>query len=600
MQNTDRLCMGCMNDNGGEQVCPICGYDEQSLHPDSALPPRSWLGGDRYLVGKVLDTNGEGVTYLGWDNENDSIVWIREYFPAGLCERTPEGAVRKLEGSEFPFEEGMLAFLELNNAIARLRELPALLPVVDIFEAGGTAYCVEQAASGITLREFLLRNGGTLKWEQARPLFLPLLSALKALHNAGIVHRGISPDTLLVGRDGKIRLKDFLIPAARTARSDMTAQLYPGFAAIEQYGFDGQPGPWTDVYGFAATLFRVLVGNPPPEATERVTDDHMTIPAKVAQTLPPYVLTALANALQILPEDRTQSMDEMREDLVPAADARRGKEGDRKKKSGGNKRYGVIAALVTTGVIVVALAVLAMTVFRDDLFPKKNNGGLGLPSMSSVAGAGSDESSEKLYSIPNIVGQTFAQLTSNMEYKDVYEFEIISESYNDSQPRGAVYEQSPAEGTTVTKGAKIQVRISLGPSQVTIPKLVGMTREAAYIELLEMGFMPGAVQFYEKYDATKPANTVIEVDPGEGAQVNPEAAIHIFVNSFTATSSEPPTTTTSRPVVVQPPTTEPPTTTYKPDTTTSKPNTTTSNNTTTSKPDTTTSHTSTSSEPEDE
>ena len=91
MQNTDRLCMGCMNDNGGEQVCPICGYDEQSLHPDSALPPRSWLGGDRYLVGKVLDTNGEGVTYLGWDNENDSIVWIREYFPAGLCERTPEG-----------------------------------------------------------------------------------------------------------------------------------------------------------------------------------------------------------------------------------------------------------------------------------------------------------------------------------------------------------------------------------------------------------------------------------------------------------------------------------------------------------------------------
>lgn len=592
MQNTDRLCMGCMNDNGGEQICAICGYDEQSPQPEAALPARSWIGEGRYLVGKVIEQNGEGITYLGWDNDSDTIVWIREYFPAGLCERLADGTTRVLMGSEAAFEEGKTAFLTLNQTLARLRELPCLLPVVDIFEGAGTVYCVKQAVSGITLREFLLRNGGTLRWEQARPLFLPLLSALKALHNAGVVHRGISPDTLLVGRDGKIRLKDFLIPAARTARSDMTAQLYPGFAAIEQYGFDGQPGPWTDVYGFAATLFRVLVGNPPPEATERVTDDHMTIPAKVAQTLPHHVLTALANALQILPEDRTQSMDELREDLVPAADAGRGRDG--KKKKSGSKRYGVIAALATAGVIVVVLAVLAMTVFRDDLFPGSGtSGGLQPPSMSSVGGGTPDESSEKLYSVPNIVGQTFAQLTGNMEYQDIYEFEIISESYNDSQPRGAVYEQSPAEGTTVTKGAKIQVRISLGPATVALPKLVGMTREAAYIELLEMGFMPGAVQFYEKYDASKPANTVVEVDPGEGTQISPEAGVKVFVNSFVNVSSEPSTTTT-RPIVV----TEPPTTT-EPSTTT-RPATTTEPSTTTTKPSTTTTRPSSTSEPEEE
>lgn len=591
MQNTDRLCMGCMNDNGGEQLCPICGYDEQSPQPENALPARSWMGDGRYLVGKVIEQNGEGITYLGWDNDSDTIVWIREYFPAGLCERLTDGAVRVLLGSEAAFEEGKTAFLTLNQTLARLRELPCLLPVVDIFEGAGTVYCVKQAVSGITLREFLLRNGGTLKWEQARPLFLPLLSALKTLHNAGVVHRGISPDTLLVGRDGKIRLKDFLIPAARTARSDMSAQLYPGFAAIEQYGFDGQPGPWTDVYGFAATLFRVLVGNPPPEATERVTDDHMTIPAKVAQNLPHHVLTALANALQILPEDRTQSMDELRDDLVPAADAGRGRDG--KKKGSGSKRYGVIAALATAGVIVVVMAVLAMTVFRDDLFPSRNtSGGLQPPSMSSVGGGTPDESSEKLYSVPNITGQTFAQLTGNMEYQDIYEFEIISESYNDSQPRGAVYEQSPAEGTTVTKGTKIQVRISLGPAAVAMPKLVGMTREAAYIELLEMGFMPGAVQFYEKYDASKPANTVVEVDPAEGTQISPESGVKVFVNSFVDVSSEPPVTT-SRPIVV----TEPPATTNP---ATTRPSTTTEPATTTTRPSTTTTRPSSTSEPEEE
>ncbi|MCI8360421.1 MAG: PASTA domain-containing protein [Clostridiales bacterium] len=593
MQNTDRLCMGCMNDNGGERLCPICGYDGQKPQPENALPTRSWIGEGRYLMGKVMEQNGEGITYLGWDNTSDTIVWIREYFPAGLCERLNSGGVRPLLGSEEAFQEGKATFLKLNQALSRLRELPCLLPVTDLFEGSGTVYCVKQAASGITLREFLLRNGGTLKWEQARPLFLPLLSALKALHNAGVVHRGISPDTLLVGRDGKIRLKDFLIPAARTARSDMTAQLYPGFAAIEQYGFDGQPGPWTDVYGFAATLFRVLVGNPPPEATERVTDDHMTIPAAVAQTLPRHVLSALANALQILPEDRTQSMDELREDLVPSADAGR----DGKKKKPGGKRYGLIAALTTAGVIVVVLTVLAMTVFRDDLFPTHGtSSGLQPPSMGSAGNAMPDESSEKLYSVPNILGQTFAQLTGNIEYQDIYEFEIVSESYNDTQPRGAVYEQSPAEGTTVSKGTKIQVRISLGPSVVALPPLVGLTREAAYIQLLEMGFMPGAVQFYEKYDASKPANTVVEVDPGEGTQLNPESGVKLFVNSFVAPPSQPETTTTSRSIVV----TEPPTTTTEPATTTKPSTTTTKPSTTTTKPSTTTSHSSSSSEPEEE
>ena len=586
MQNTDRLCMGCMNDNGGESICPICGYDEQSPHPDAALPPRFWLNGSRYLVGKVLEQNGEGFTYLGWDNDSDTVVWIREYLPTGLCVRLPDGGVQPAAGSEPAFEEGKRAFEELARSLARMRELPALLPVTDIFAAGGTVYSINQAVSGITLREFLLRNGGALKWEQARPLFLPLLSALKTLHGAGIVHRGISPDTLLVGRDGKIRLKDFLIPAARTARSDMTAQLYPGFAAIEQYGFDGQPGPWTDVYGYAATLFRVLVGNPPPEATERVTDDHMTIPSRIAQALPSYVLSALANALQILPEDRTQSMDELREDLVPAADI--GRENGSKKGKSGNKRYGVIAGLVTAGVIVVALVVLALTVFKDELFPAGNtSGGMGLPSMSSGAVAPGDESREKVYTIPDVTGQTFAQLTGNVDYQDIFSFEIISESYNDSQPRGAVYEQSPAEGTTVGKGTTIQVRISLGPSSVALPEIVGMTREAAYIELLEMGFMPGAIQFYEKYDAGKPANTVIEVDPAPGTAVNPESGVRVFVNSFTATSSEPPASSSRPPVVTEPPaTTEPPRITSTPST--SKPQSS-SEPANTTRPDTTTS-----------
>lgn len=550
MQNTDRLCMGCMNDNGGEQVCSICGYDEASPRNPSFLPARSWLQ-DRYLVGKLLENNGEGATYLGWDNESNTVVRVREYFPAGLCERRPDSSVKIADGSEYSYNEGLLAFLDLARTLTRLKDSPGLMPVYDIFEAGGTAYYVSETVSGITLREFLLRNGGTLRWEQARSLFLPLIATLKALHNNQVIHRGISPDTLVVGRDGKMRLTGFCIAAARTARSDMTAQLFPGFAAIEQYGFDGQQGPWTDAYGFAATLYRTLVGNPPPEATERVTNDNMTIPARIASLLPSYVLTALANALQILPEDRTQSMDELREDLVQISSdtapiSVRKKEGEavaasgKKKKKSGAKRYGVLAGAITGGVILAIVLVLCLTVFRKYIFPSDSSGvtGMAPPPLSSGEVISADVG-EKQYAIPNVVGQTYAQLTTNPEYLDIFEFEIVSASYNDTQKRGAVYEQSPVADTTVNKGTKIQLRISLGPANIKMINVLGKTYNDAYIALLEQGFLKDNIQVYDKYDATKTPGTVIATEPSNGADISPEGLVKVFVNSYKETSSTP-------------------------------------------------------------
>ena len=80
---------------------------------------------------------------------------------------------------------------------------------------------------------------------------MPVLSTLGMLHTAGIVHRGISPVTLHIGRDGKMRIGGFSISQARTSRSELTAQLFPGYAAVEQYGFEGEQGAWTDIYSFA-------------------------------------------------------------------------------------------------------------------------------------------------------------------------------------------------------------------------------------------------------------------------------------------------------------------------------------------------------------
>ena len=90
MVNTDRLCMGCMNDNGGEKVCPICGFDSAEDNAAEFLSVGTWLNANRYLVGRVIEESGDGVTYIGWDNDLNAVVNIKEYFPAGIAVRSAD------------------------------------------------------------------------------------------------------------------------------------------------------------------------------------------------------------------------------------------------------------------------------------------------------------------------------------------------------------------------------------------------------------------------------------------------------------------------------------------------------------------------------
>ena len=132
-----------------------------------------------------------------------------------------------------------------------MRSLTAIIPVLDIFEANETGYAVSEFVETITLREFLLKSRtGYLTFEQTKALLMPVVSTVSKLHEMGIVHCGISPNSLCLGRDGKIRLTDFMIPDARVMNSGFSAEPVSGYAAIEQYSRSGSIGPWTDVYAF--------------------------------------------------------------------------------------------------------------------------------------------------------------------------------------------------------------------------------------------------------------------------------------------------------------------------------------------------------------
>ncbi len=546
MADVSKLCMGCMRQKPAEGPCPACGYNNEPETNPAFLPNGATVGNGRYLLGKALDNNGEGITYIALDQETNLTVTVREYYPLGLGERQADGSVKILPGNEFSYNEGCLLFLELSKKLQHLKDLPILYPVLDVFEEQGTAYRVSVDVPGIKLREFLMRNGGTLRWEQAKPLFTPLMASLKALHDAEIIHRGISPDTLMVGRDGRIRLSGFCIAPARTVPSFLTAQLFPGFAAIEQYGSMGTQGEWTDIYGFGATLYRTLVGNPPPEATDRLNKDGLMIPSKIAQSIPTNVLKMMSGALQILPEDRSQSMDEIREDLSqvdgkPAvaggkATAGKGGKGKKGKKKNSNKKYALFAALATAGLLVVLVLVLYFTVLRA---PAEQTGSSSEPSqmpslpISSVESeVTSQEQVVKHYSLPDFKGKTYAELIADVEYKTFYEFELEGKAYVGNYKAGQVYQQSPAAGEPVPKGTKVKVYVSLGPAEVTVPNVLGLSINEAKLKLYEAGFIPGSIEILEKYDASAAPDVVIESDAKVGTKTEVEAGITLYVNSY--------------------------------------------------------------------
>lgn len=558
MLTFDKLCMGCMNDNGGEDTCPICGHVAGTPNPPSAMPVKTRIRG-RYIIGKATEINGEGITYIGWDNDENNIVYIREFFPVPLSVRNDDLSVGMTEGNEYLYNAALLDFIELGNALQSV-SIAAVPDVCEVIECNSTAYIITKSVAGITLREFLLRNGGTLSWEQARPLFMPLLSALASLHSAGIIHGGISPETIMVGRDGKLRITGFSIAQLRKSDSPINSQIFPGYAAIEQYQTSElSVTEATDVYGFAATLFRVLMGSTLPEANERVTDDKMSIPAKIAESLPQAVLVALANALQILIENRTKTMEEFKLDITPAvdtttsfiaADAQTTKDtvsdkkgainkSNSKKKDNSARKYAILAASITAGFFLIIALIFWIIIGKP--FDKKPEPPVPVSSSSIPSEVESSSvpssSGEKLLSVPDFtaLNLTFEEICN--EYPD-FKYLVVGKKYS-SKSAGIVVAQDIKAGTEVKRDTTIYLTISLGPETLTVPNLTGKTQQEAIIELYKKGFLYHNITFYEIEDSSVAYGCVVKTDPATGTTINPEATLKVYYSNVQSSPDTP-------------------------------------------------------------
>lgn len=528
MGSNEKLCLGCMKQKEGDGVCPHCGFDPSLPQNPLFLPLKSTLQ-NRYVVGRCIDHNGEGIGYIGYDAVSRCSVYIREFLPDNLASRQPGGAnVLILTGCDACFSTYKREFLFTMRAAARMRELPAVLPVFDIFEENNTAYTISEWVECITLEQMVQRSGGALQWEKARPLFMPVLSSLSTMNQSGVQHLGLSPQNLVVTQNGKMLMRGFAIHAVRQMDTDLKPQLYPGCSALEQYVKEHRTGECTDVYGFTACLFYALTGTLPKDALRRKSDARLLIPTSILNSIPKHVVAALANGLQVPPEKRTPTFERLRAELsaaptvtmiareaaappkpVPGKAQKKPENG----KTGGmsNMAWGVVSCVIALAVLsVVALIVLSLNKGEE------GEAGSGITSsvssdvsslQSSQQSSSSSEAPANQIDAPNLVGKSYEDMKKQGEASGDYQVRKSTEEFDDTFAEGDIISQTPENGAKMAKGSIIAVVVSKGPSVRELPAIKNLSLSDASVAVTEAGFIPRKSE--EAFSDEVPAGSVI-------------------------------------------------------------------------------------------
>ena len=317
---TTQVCLGCMAPRQEGDSCPVCGWvhdtpAESHMH----LAPGTLLQG-KYLIGKALGQGGFGITYLAWDVNLKLKLAMKEYMPQDLASRAVGASEVTVYTStlEDQYQYGLEKFLLEAQTLAQFEGHPNIVSVRDFFQANGTAYIAMSYIEGMTLKEYVKGQGNVLPVDRTLQIMLPVLDALKEVHQVGILHRDISPDNVFITTKGQVILIDF--GAARQAIGEkgrsLSVVLKPGYTPEEQYRSQGKQGPWTDLYAVGAMIYRIVCGQMPPESLDRLEEDTLMSPTQLGVDITPQQEAAILKAMAVRAVNRYQTVEDFQQELL--------------------------------------------------------------------------------------------------------------------------------------------------------------------------------------------------------------------------------------------------------------------------------------------
>ena len=549
-----RLCPYCLQPlPGAAQSCPHCGKSFAGRNPGGTLPVGTVLAG-RYTVGEMLSIDGEGILYRGAENLGRFRVTIKEYLPITLtAERTAESTLRPKTGSEVLFKTTRMDFADLYRSIQRITPANGLEAVLDVVEANNSVYAILENLGGTPLDQWLENHPGTIRPDDACTMLQPVFEGVAAMHKIGLVHRGICPENIRVMENDRCRLAGYATVGLRTAGSGLHEQLYEGYSAPEQYSTAEFEGRYTDEYSLAAVFYRMVCGQAPVPAAQRIVADSNPRAKSVNSSLPLYVSQVLQLGLRLRPMERIQTVPQLYQALSSkeyTAELTRTMKPEtpvRTAQPEPERKEHLLSLKALLAGIVILLSILILLTLWSVLSQH-------IHQPAASAAESEPASSEVMVPqnlVPNFIGMDYTQVQNNREYTSMYLF-YVTEEYSDTAPAGQIIQQEPSADTVLKAGETIRLVVSKGPQMAEMPNIIGFTQDGAVKELEARGLVASC--FMVVNDGSYASGCVVRTSEEPGTKVKVGTVITVYI---AADPSVQITVTPEEPAATEPTTTEP-------------------------------------------
>ena len=549
-----RLCPYCLQPlPGAAQSCPHCGKSFAGRNPGGTLPVGTVLAG-RYTVGEMLSIDGEGILYRGAENLGRFRVTIKEYLPITLtAERTAESTLRPKTGSEVLFKTTRMDFADLYRSIQRITPANGLEAVLDVVEANNSVYAILENLGGTPLDQWLENHPGTIRPDDACAMLQPVFEGVAAMHKIGLVHRGICPENIRVMENNRCRLAGYATVGLRTAGSGLHEQLYEGYSAPEQYSTAEFEGRYTDEYSLAAVFYRMVCGQAPVPAAQRMVADSNPRAKSVNGSLPLYVSQVLQLGLRLRPMERIQTVPQLYQALSSkeyTAELTRTMKTETPVRTAPpepERKEHLLSLKALLAGIVILLSILILLTLWSVLSQH-------IHQPAASAAESEPASSEVMVPqnlVPNFIGMDYTQVQNNREYTSMYLF-YVTEEYSDTAPAGQIIQQEPSADTVLKAGETIRLVVSKGPQMAEMPNIIGFTQDGAVKELEARGLVASC--FMVVNDGSYASGCVVRTSEEPGTKVEVGTVITVYI---AADPSVQITVTPEEPAATEPTTTEP-------------------------------------------